>query len=128
MSSCDTRRPVFMRPQKICLLVSQEDMSSCVTRSMSSCGTRRQDMSSCATRRHVFLCHKKTYFLVSQEDMSSCATTKPPIQKTHHFYTISHRPFPELFGDPFFTKRTICIPCVLGPTEFIFYHFRDLGL
>ena len=60
-------------------------------------------MSFCVTRGHVFLCHNKT-----------------PNSKTHHFYTISDRLFPELFGDPFLQKRTTFIPCVLGPTEFTF--------
>ena len=83
----------------------------------------------------VLLCHKKTCLLVTQEDMSSCGTrkhvflchNKTPNSKKHNFYTISDRPFPELFGDPFKKKRTIFIPCVLGPTEFTFLPLWGLG-
>ena len=48
----------FLFNKKTCLLVEQEDMSSCWT------------------RRHVYLPNKKTCLLVGQEHMSSCRTRR----------------------------------------------------
>ena len=60
MSSCLTRKYVFLWHKKTCLLVTQVIISSCVARGHSSC----------VSRRHFFLCHKKTLLLVSEEDIS----------------------------------------------------------
>ena len=54
LSKAESRRHVFLLNKKICLLVEQEDTSSC------------------RTRRHVFLLNKNTRLLVEQEDMPSC--------------------------------------------------------
>ena len=91
VSSCWTRRPVFLLNRKTFLLVPQEDMFFFQQEDMSSGSTRRhvflfnkktcllvgqEDMSSCWRRRHVFLFNKKTCLLVKQEDMSSCWTRR----------------------------------------------------
>ena len=70
--------------KKACLLVEQEDMSSCWTRRHVFLFNRKtwplaqqEDMSTCwRRRRHVLLLKKKTHPLVQQEDMSSCSTSR----------------------------------------------------
>ena len=76
MSSCWTRRHVFLSTgghvfllsKDTCLPAKQEHMSSCWTRTMSSC----------RTRTHVFLFNNKICVLVQQED-TYCST------RTHVF-------------------------------------------
>ena len=74
-----TKRFSRQRIGSRCLLVQQEDMSSCLTRehvllfNRKTClPVEQEDTSSCGTRRHVFLLNENTCFLVEQEDMSSC--------------------------------------------------------
>ena len=72
------------------------------------------------TRTYVFLWHKKTCLLVAQENMSSCGTTRTPqFKKTlllyHVWETLSGPVWRSIF-----LKRTIFIPCVLGPPAFTF--------
>ena len=76
MSSCSKRGQVSLFRTKTCLLVRQEDMSSCSTRRHtflfnSLQGVEQEDMSSCSTRGCVFLSNRGTGLLVEQEDMSS---------------------------------------------------------
>ena len=70
MSSCSTRRHDFLSNKKKCLLVQQQDVSSCSTRCLFNKRTlllvEQEDMSSSST--------KKMWLLVQQGDMSSCAT------------------------------------------------------
>ena len=67
MSTRARRRRAYdrsSRHKKTCLLVPQEDRSSCDTRGHVFLCHRllvpQEDMSSCVTRGHVFLRHKKT--------------------------------------------------------------------
>ena len=62
MSSCDTRRKLFLCRKKQFLLVSQEEIPL----------VSQEEISSCVTRRDFFVCHKKIFCLVSQEGISSC--------------------------------------------------------
>ena len=94
MSSCGTRRHVFLWHEKASLLVPREDMSSCGKKARPL--VAQGHMLSCTARRQVFLWHrktcrlreksvkiimqacllrrKKTCLLVAREVKSSCAT------------------------------------------------------
>ena len=83
MSSCSTRRRVFLFYKKTCPLVEQEDMSSCSTRrhillfyKKTCLLVEQENMSSCSPRRHVFLFNKNICLLVEQEDTSACSTRR----------------------------------------------------
>ena len=52
--SCVARRDVFLCYKKRFLLASQEDISSC-----RCIPVLQEEISSCVTRRYFFLCHKK---------------------------------------------------------------------
>ena len=73
MSSCDTKRHVFLWHNNRCRLLTPEEMFSCDTRTNVFLRHKKtlplvslEDISSCVAGRHFFLCHKKTFLLVSR--------------------------------------------------------------
>ena len=82
MSSCSTRRNVYLENQKTCLHVQEEDTPPCPTRTHFFLLNKRTCLlvqqvvvSTCRARRHVFLPRKKPRLLVEQEDVSSCSAS-----------------------------------------------------
>ena len=111
MSSCATGIQVFLCHKKTCVLVAPENMSSC------------------ATGKHVFLSDRKPCVHVAQDPCFAVTHKKTrlvvpqqetPNSKKHHFYTMSERPFLDLPKISIYLKRTIFIPCVLGPPDITF--------
>jgi len=70
MLPCDTRRTVFLWYKKTCLLVSQDDTSFVSQETFLL--VSQEGISSCVTRTHIFLCHKNIFLLEPQECVFSC--------------------------------------------------------
>ena len=99
-SAFGARKHVFLCHKNTCLLVTQENIFSC------------------DTRRHVLLSHKKTCLLVPQQE--------PTNSKKHHFYTMSDRLLPDLFGEPFQKTVPFLYHVFLDPLISLLYNFGEL--